>query len=79
MKGADEQPAKKRQRQDKKAKRAKAQKLPVLTQAFTHKKILDAQERLLKGQKKREERVKARVKKPGSLKKRGKLGGKGGS
>lgn len=79
MKGADEHPAKKRSRQDKKAKRAKPQKLPVLTQSFTHKKILDAQERLLKGQKKREERVKARVNKPGSLKKKGKLGDNGGS
>lgn len=79
VKGADEQPAKKRKRQDKKAKRAKAQKLPVLTQSFTHNKILDAQERLLKGQEKREERVKARISKAGSLKKKGKLGGTGGS
>jgi hypothetical protein len=66
-------------RQDKKVKKAKAQKLPVLTQTFTHKKILDAQERLLKGQQQREERARAHVKKRGSFRKKAKLDGGGGS
>lgn len=60
MKSAEETPPK-QVRQDKKAKKAKSQKLPTLVQSYTHKKILDAQKRLLKGQKKREERAKARV------------------
>jgi len=76
---ADDENAPKRMRQDKKAKKAKAQKLPVLTQSLTHKKILDAQKRLLKGQQQREERARARIKKPGFLKKKAKLGGNRGS
>lgn len=71
MKAADDR-ALKQERQEKKAKKAqkaKAQKLPALTHNFTHKKILSAQKRLLKGLRKREERARARVKELGSLKK----------
>lgn len=78
MKVADEK-AREQERPAKKAKKAKAQKIPALTQAFTHNKILDAEERLLKGLRKREERAKARVKQLGSLKKKSKPAGAGGS
>lgn len=68
--------AQKPERQDKKAKKTKAQYTPALTQSLTHKKILDAQKWLLKGQKQREERAKARVVPP---EKQAKRGGNGGS
>lgn len=81
MKAADEE-AQKQERPAKKAKKAqkeKAKKLPALTHNFTHKKILNAQKRLLKGLKMREERARARVKELGSSKKKHKTGGVGGS
>lgn len=76
MKATDEE-AQERERPGKKAKNA--QKLPALTHNFTHKKILNAQKRLLKGLKRREERARARVKELGSLEKKNKPGGVGGS
>lgn len=69
VKPADDDPSQ-QVRQDKKAKKAKAQKLPNLTQSYTHEKILKAQKRLLKDQKKHEARAKARVEKHGSPKKK---------
>ncbi|KAG6354779.1 hypothetical protein INS49_003860 [Diaporthe citri] len=80
VKAADEK-ALKQERQEKKAKKAqkaKAQKLPALTHNFTHKKILSAQKRLLKGLKKREERARARVKELGLSKNKQKHGAVGG-
>lgn len=56
----------KRERQAK-ARKSKAQKLPSLSKALTNKKILDAQKRLLKKQKKRQERMRAFVKQKAKL------------
>lgn len=58
---AAEQKAQKPERQVKKAKKTKAEYMPALTHSSTHKKILDAQERLLKSYMKSEERAKAHV------------------
>lgn len=76
MKTAEEKPQKRQklEPQTKKAKKEKAQQLPALTHNFTHNKILDAQKRLLKGLKKREEKAKARVKLLGALNKKRKAG-----
>lgn len=81
MKAADEKPQKRQklEPQTEKAKKKKAQQLPVMTHNFTHNKILDAQKRLLRGLKKREERAKARVKLLGTLKKKRKAGDVEGS
>lgn len=67
VKTADKE-AQERKLPAKKAKKEKAKKLPVLTHNFTHTKILNAQKRLLKGLKRREEKARARVKQLGSLK-----------
>lgn len=75
METADEKPQKRQKLEPQtKAKKEKAQQLPALTHNFTHNKILDAQKRLLKGLKKREERAKARVKLLGALNKKRKAG-----
>lgn len=78
MKAADEE-AQEQERPAKKARKGKAQKLPVLTHNFTHNKILNAQKRLLKGLKRREEKARARVKQLGSLHKKDKPDGVEGS